>query len=191
MRRAALPLLLLVAPALGACNRTADTFQPRIVITRPEGGGVSPARNFVVKGYVLDDQGVDSLTVSGRNVPLTAGSRKIGYFEFKTQVTGSRGEYTLRARDEAGNESTLVLPVNVDGAGPIISVTRFERERNIVRVTGVATDDNRVAQILVDGNRLNITPGRRVDFYAETTGIYADLEVRDAAGNVTKFRAQR
>ena len=81
--------------------------------------------------------------------------------------------------------------VNVDGAGPIISVSRFERERNIVRVTGVATDDNRVAQILVDGNRLNITPGRRVDFYAETTGIYADLEVRDAAGNVTKLRAQR
>lgn len=191
MRRAALLPLLLAAPALGACDRSADTFQPRIVITSPDGGGVSQSRNFVVKGYVIDDQGVSELTVSGRALPLTAGSRKIAYFQFQTQVTGNRGEYTLRARDAAGNESTLRLPVSVDGTNPVLKVTRFERERNVVRVTGVATDENRVAQVIVDGNRLNVTPGRRVDFYAETTGVYADIEVRDAAGNVTKLRARQ
>lgn len=190
MCRAAL-LFLPLAALLGACNRTVDTFQPRIVITSPDGGGVSRASDFVVKGYVLDDQGVKELTVEGRRIPLQGGTPKLANFVFKTQIQGSRGEYTIRARDAAGNESTLRLPVSVDGTNPVVKVTRFERERNVIRVTGVATDDNRVAQVLVDGNRLNITPGPRVDFYAETTGVYADIEVRDAAGNVTKLRARR
>lgn len=190
MRRAA-PLLFPLAVLLGACNRTLDTFQPRIVITSPDGGGVSRAQDFVVKGYVLDDQGVKKLTVEGRPIPLQGGTAKLANFVFKTQIQGSRGEYTIRARDAAGNESVLRLPVSVDGTNPVIKVTRFERERNVIRVTGVATDDNRVAQVVVDGNRLNITPGPRVDFYAETTGVYADIEVRDAVGNVTKLRARQ
>lgn len=190
MRRAALALALL-APALGGCARTADTFKPRIVITSPDGGGSGQARGFTVKGYVLDDQGVARVTVDGRAIPVRAGSRKIAYFEFKTQLQGSRGEYTIGALDAAGNKSLLVLPVAVDSAPPTVNVTRFERVGNLVRVTGVAADNNRVAQILVDGNRLNITPGSRVDFYAETSGVYADLQVIDGAGNVTRLRAQR
>ena len=57
-------------------------------------------------------------------------------------------------------------------------------------MSGVASDNNRVSQILIDGNRLNISPGQKVEFYAETTGIYADLTVIDVAGNKTTKRAQ-
>lgn len=190
MRRAPLALLLL-APLLGGCTRTADTFKPRIVITSPDGGGVSRARSFTVKGYALDDQGVTQLTVNGRSIPIQAGSRKIAYFQFQTQLAGGRGEYTVAARDAAGNRGTLVLPIAVDGTPPTVKVTRFERERGVVRVTGVATDNTRVTEISVDGKRLNITPGAQVDFYAETSGVYADIAVTDGAGNVTKLRAQR
>lgn len=190
MRPAPLALLLL-ASLLGGCTRTADTFKPRIVITSPDGGGVSRARSFTVKGYALDDQGVAQLTVNGQTVPIQPGSRKIARFEFQTQITGGRSEYTLGARDAAGNKSTLVLPVAVDGTPPTVKVTRFERERNLVRVTGVATDNNRVVEVSVDGKRLNVAPGTQVDFYAETSGVYADITVTDGAGNVTKLRARR
>lgn len=190
MRRALLALLLL-APLLGGCARTADTFKPRIVVTSPDGGGVGRARDFTVKGYALDDQGVTRITVDGKAIPIQPGSRKIANFEFETQVQGTRGELTIGAFDAAGNKSLLVLPVTVDAAPPTVRVTRFERSDNVVRVTGIATDNNRVAQILVDGNRLNITSGSRVDFYAETSGVYADLQVIDGAGNVTRLRAQR
>lgn len=190
MRRAPLVLLLL-APLLGGCARTADTFKPRIVVTSPDGSGVGRARNFTVKGYVLDDHGVKRITVDGKAIPLQPGSRKIAHFAFEAQVTGTRGQYVIGAVDAAGNRSTLVLPVAVDGTPPAVKVTRFERDGNVVRVTGVASDNNRVAQVLVDGNRLNITPGTRVDFYAETTGVYADLQVVDGAGNVTRLRAER
>lgn len=194
MRRPFLALLLL-APLLGAllsgCARTADTFKPRIVVTSPDGGGVGRARSFTVKGYALDDQGVTRVTVDGKAIPIQPGSRKIANFTFQTQVQGTRGEVTIGALDAAGNKSVLVLPVTVDAAPPTIRVTRFERSGNVVRVTGVATDSNRVAQVLVDGNRLNITSGSRVDFYAETSGVYADLQAIDAAGNVARLRAQR
>lgn len=190
MRCAPLALLLL-APLLGSCTRTTDTFKPRIVITSPDGGDVGRVRSFTVKGYALDDQGVAQITVDGKAIPIQPGSRKIAYFQFPAQLAGARRQYTVRARDKAGNESTLVLPIAVDTTPPAVQVTRFKRAGNVVRVTGVATDNNRVAQVSVDGNRLNITPGTRVDFYAETTGNYADLQVTDGAGNVTKLRAGR
>ncbi|GAA5532849.1 hypothetical protein [Deinococcus aluminii] len=190
MRRAA-PALLLLVPLLGGCTRTTDTFKPRIVVTSPDGGGVSRARSFTVQGYALDDQGVTQITVDGQAIPIKPGSRKIANFAFQTQLKDTRSEYTITARDKAGNESTLVLPVAVDSVPPAIKVTRFERDGNVIRVTGVATDNSRVAQISVDGNRLNITPGTRVDFYAETSGSYADIQVTDGAGNVTKLRARQ
>jgi len=190
MRRAFLALLSL-APLLGGCARTADTFKPRIVVTSPDGGGVGRARDFTVKGYALDDQGVTRVTVDGKAIPLQPGSRKIANFEFETRVQGARSEITLAALDAAGNKSVLVLPVTVDAEPPTIQVTRFERSGNVIRVTGVASDDTRVAQILVDGNRLNITSGSRVDFYAETSGVYADLQAIDGAGNVARLRAER
>ncbi|EYB67949.1 hypothetical protein DEIPH_ctg031orf0098 [Deinococcus phoenicis] len=190
MRRAA-PVLLLLAPLLGGCARTTDTFRPRIVVTSPDGGGVSQSRSFTVQGYVLDDQGVTQVTVDGKAIPIKPGSYKIANFAFQAQIEGARGQYTIGARDKAGNKSTLVLPVAVDSTPPAVKVTRFERSGNVIRVTGVATDNSRVTQVIVDGNRLNITPGTRVDFYAETTGSYADLQVVDGAGNVTKLRARQ
>ena len=90
----------------------------------------------------------------------------------------------------AFNVSALSLPVRVDTVKPTIKVTKLERDGQTIRVSGVATDDQRVAQVIVDGIRLNITPGTRVEFYAETTGTYADIQVRDTAGNTVKMRAQ-
>ncbi|WP_019008275.1 hypothetical protein [Deinococcus aquatilis] len=176
--------------SLSSCARTVDTFKPRIVISSPDGGGVSRQRSFTVQGYALDDVGVTRLTVDGKAIAIPSSSRKIANFQFKTLVQGSKGQYTIKATDAAGNESTLVLPISVDAVNPVIKVTQVEKSGNIVRVSGVATDNTRVVQVIVDGNRLNITPGPSVQFYAETTGIYADVQAIDAAGNISKVRAR-
>lgn len=189
VRAALLPLL--TAPVLlVACAARSDTFKPRIVVTAPDGGGASTTRSFVVSGYVLDDTGVKSLEVQGVQVPLSAGTAKIQPFSFRTLIQGTSATYTIRATDTSGNVATLTLPVRVDTVKPSVKITRVERDGQTLRVSGVATDDQRVAQVIVDGNRLNITPGTRVEFYAETSGQYADIVVRDAAGNTVRTRAQ-
>lgn len=191
MRFPAIPCALLTATVLSGCARTADNFAPRIFVTSPAGGGVSQSRSPVVKGYVLDDTGVTRITVNGKNVPIKSGTKKIANFEFQAQVQGATANYSISAFDAAGHETKVDLPISVDATKPVLSVKEFTRfGRNGIRVTGVATDNIQVAQIIVDGNRLNITPGKRVEFFAETTGIYADIEVYDQAGNKTFVRAQ-
>lgn len=182
-------LPLLFVALLGSCARQTDTFKPRITITHGGGGGVSRQNTFTVEGYVLDDVGVTAITVDDRPLALEPGSRKLTHFRFQVQVEGDRGHYTIAARDAAGNRGALSLPVTVDAQGPVIKISRYERSGNLIRVSGVVTDNTRVAQVLVDGNRLNISPGPRVEFYAETSGAWADIEAVDVAGNVRKQRA--
>ena len=179
---------LALAVPLGGCARTSDDFKPRIVITQPEGGAVGTAAQFVVRGYVMDNNPVASIQVG--KTPLPVDGRRIVPFQFRAQVNTARAVYTTTAADGAGNTTKLELPVQVDAQRPALTITKFEREGKTLRVTGRASDNVRVSTVSVDDNRLNITPGRNVEFYAETTGIWADVAVQDAAGNVTKQRVQ-
>lgn len=187
----AAPSLATLALVLSSCSRTTDNFAPRIFITSPSETGVSQSRTPLVQGYVMDDTGVTRIMVDDKATPILPGSDKIARFKFQAQVKGESSKYTLKAYDAAGHESVLTVPVTVDNTKPQISVKTFERRGRSIRVTGIVTDDIQVAEVIVDGNRLNITPGKRVEFYAETTGIYADIEAYDAAGNKVNVRAQR
>lgn len=176
--------------SLSGCARQTDTFQPRIVVTSPEGGGVAKAENLFLKGYVMDDRGAIQLTINGEAVPLETGSEKIRYFSYEPKVKSKANQFVFKARDQAGNESTLSMSLDLDPTPPKVQITSFERFGKTIRVAGVATDNDRVAEVLVDGRRLNITAGQKVSFYAETQGIYADITVLDRAGNTAEKRAQ-
>ncbi|AWN23955.1 hypothetical protein DKM44_12550 [Deinococcus irradiatisoli] len=181
---------LLILPALlCGCSREYDQFKPHIIITSPEGGAVSANKSFTLKGYVLDDRSVALLRVQGEKVPIKAGS-KIAPFTYQTSVKGNATTYSLVALDSAGNKTTLNLPLTVDTTPPTIRVTKFERDGNTIRVSGVVTDNTSVAQVSVDGSTLNIIPGLSSEFYAETSGVYADIQAKDGAGNVAKVRAR-
>jgi hypothetical protein len=181
--------LLLPALLLAGCAREVDQFKPHIIITSPAGGAVSADKKFTLEGYVLDDRAVAQLTVQGQRVPIKAG-RKIAPFSVQTSIQGSATTYNLIALDTSGNKTTLDLPLRIDNTPPIISVTKLEREGKTVRVSGVVTDNSSVIQVSVDGSVLNIVPGSSTEFYAETTGQYADIQAKDGAGNVSKLRAQ-
>lgn len=183
-----LSALLLLLPS---CERNIDHFPPRIVITHPEGRGASQTRSLIVKGYVLDDVGISKITVDGQPVQIKPGSRKIARFEFQATIEGQKDEFKIRAVDQSGHESTLPLPVSIDKIKPKLSLKSFERVGNTVRVSGVATDNLMVSQILIDGGRLNIKPGKRVEFFAETKGVYADVKVLDSALNAVMIRAKK
>ncbi len=188
MRRSHL-LLAALPPLLIGCARELDQFKPHIIITSPESGAVSAGKSFVLKGYVLDDRAVAMLRVQGQPVPIKAGS-KIAPFTYQTSIGGKAATYSIVALDTSGNKATLNLPLKVDNTPPTIRVTKFERDGNTIRVSGVATDNSSVAQVSVDGSVINIMPGTTTEFYAETSGEYADIQVKDGAGNLTKLRAR-
>jgi hypothetical protein len=175
---------------LCGCGARQDTFKPHIVITVPDGGGASTSRNFLISGYVLTDRGVKSVSVQGVDLPVMKNAIKIQAFMFRTAISGKAAIYTIRAVDVSGNVSTLLLPVRVDTVKPSFQSVKVEHSGTKLRVTGVASDDQRVSQVLANGNRLAITPGLQVEFFVEAPGPWIDLKVIDAAGNSTQFRAQ-
>lgn len=184
--------LLLLPLLLVSCTRQNDTFKPRIVVTSDASIGRNAKKDFELKGYVFDDKGVSEIKVNGQTIQLQAGNNKIAPFVYQAQLKGDKADnvFELSARDISGNESHLKLSVPVDEGRPNIRITRFEKDGNTIRISGVATDNNQVQEIKVDGTRISITPSNRVEFYAETTGVYADIEATDGAGNVTQYRAR-
>ena len=180
---AALPLLLI------GCARELDQFKPHIIITSPEGGAVSAGKSFVLRGYVLDDRAVAMLRVQGQPVPIKAGS-KIAPFTYQTSIGGKAATYSIVALDSSGNKTTLNLPLKVDNTPPTIRVTKFERDGNNHPGQRRRDRQSSVAQVSVDGSVINTMPGTSTEFYAETSGEYADIQAKDSAGNVTKLRAR-
>lgn len=181
---------LAVCVFLCGCEGKPDTFKPRIVITVPDGGGANVTRNFLISGYVLADRGVKSISAQGVDLAVQRNGIKIQAFTFRTAISGTAADYTIRAVDISGNISTRVLPVRVDTVKPSFRSVRVEHAGTTLRVTGIVSDDQRVSQVLANGNRLNITPGLQVEFFVEAPGPWIDLQVIDAAGNTAHFRAQ-
>ena len=91
-------------PCWAGCAREVDQFKPHIVITSPEGGAVSANKQFVLKGYVIDDRAVALLRVQGQKVPIDAG-RKITPFTYKTQLSGNTVTLAIAALDSSGNKT--------------------------------------------------------------------------------------
>lgn len=175
---------------LSACSRGEDRFSPRIVITSSSSNGVTATREFLVQGYVIDDQAVTGLTANGKALPVGDGTRKIVNFEFKSQLDkgSKKGIFIIRANDASNHVSSVEKTVILDRTNPTIKIKSFRRNGKLITLSGIATDNHSILQVLVDGNRLNISPDRSVEFYAETTGTYADLVVMDSVGNQVSKR---
>lgn len=189
MRRA-LQASLLPLGLLGGCARQDDAFRPHVIITEPEAGSVSRQNSSVVRGYAIDDQAIVSVRVNGTALKLPSGSHKIVPFAFKTSATSTRADYTIEAADNMGHSAKVTLPLRYDPNPPKIEIGKLERDGGTLRITGVASDDVKVASVTVAGSKLSVSPGRRVPFYAEASGSSVDVVVLDAAGNRTVKRVR-
>lgn len=174
---------------LCACSRAADHFSPRISITSPV-NGIVKSYPVVIAGYVMDDVGITKMTINDQPLPQSGGTEKIARFQYKTDKRDVT-KYTIKAYDPSGHVSTSVIQLKLDQKKPSFSIKNFERRGRTIRIIGVATDDTEVTSLTIDGRPVVISPARRVEFQAETTGVYADLAVYDAAGNKATLRLQR
>ncbi len=179
--------LLLVVGLLG-CNRSTDTFDPKIVILQPAGAVVTREQEQLVKGYVWDDQGVAKLMAEDKKDVLdpSAKGKKIARFSFTAKIGGEKGTLELRATDINGRSSIKTLKLSVDKTAPKIKVTSMEALPDGVAVTGEVSDNVAVAELFIEGKTFNVSPADTVPFYTVVPYTRSiKIEAKDRVGNDT------
>ncbi|MFN8509648.1 MAG: hypothetical protein U0Z75_03655 [Deinococcaceae bacterium] len=184
-------ICMALALGLVACKRENDGFSPKIVVTEPEADQISADHTKRVRGYVVDDHGIERIDVNGfplfvASQGMSQGAPKIQAFDFQSDVRAGKAAYVIRATDTDGLKSTRVLPIQVDAQKPKLSITQAERRAGVTRIVGVATDNVKVKEVRIDGSPLEIQPSARVEFYFESSQSQASIVVEDAVGNRTQ-----
>lgn len=185
-----LPLGLMLL--LAGCLSRPDSLAPVVTITSPPAGTVQRAEGLTVRGYALDDDGIQSLRVRGSEFldsPIYASERgnKLIEFSFTVQeVSGGQQEYRIEVTDGSGRTSTLDYLIQIDEEPPVITIESVEPvPGNQLRVSGVVSDNNAVARILVNDEELVFAPTEQRRFTMTTlqTGGAVRVVAYDQAGN--------
>jgi hypothetical protein len=176
-----------------SCSRQTDSFPPQIVITSPASDTVTPRSNLVIKGYAWDDKGIFKLVLNGQTDLLAKGAlaaqrgRKIVQFSIPADsLPGGQVSYSLRAVDGGRRSATREIRVTVDNVAPKLQIVNVDSQADTIAVSGVATDNQRVARVAVNGEPLNVSPGGRVEFYTvvpRTRQRTINFTVKDTVGN--------
>jgi hypothetical protein len=188
-------LLFSSSLTLLSCARVTDSFAPQIVITKPASDTVTPRSNLTIEGYVWDDKGVMKLVLNGETDLLAKGplaaqrGRKIVKFSFPADsLGGDKVRYELRAVDTGKRSSSREIRVTVDTKAPTLEIGNVDSQLENVAVSGVARDNQKVSQIAVNGEPLNVSPGAEVPFYTvvpRSRRRTIEFTVKDGVGNTS------
>lgn len=184
--------LILLLPG---CVSRGDTLAPLIVISYPKAGAVRTAEGLVVRGFVMDNRGITALRVNGTDLlasPLYQAERGKQLIEFEF-LAPSRGQGTrvfiIEAQDTHGYVSTLRYELLIDTTPPEVALKPLERlAGNRVRASGTARDNDKVAQIIVNGAPITFAPMRERSFSLDVAGPNVQVVVIDRAGNRIEVR---
>jgi hypothetical protein len=180
---------------LAACARDTDSFSPQIVITSPSSGAVTPSPNLEVKGYVIDDTGVQKLVLNGSQdlmakPPLNAfvGRKLIKFSIPLRDIEAGSNTFELRALDVNGREGKRELELRVDTQKPKVEIDTLSGQESTVTISGRATDNIKVSRITVNGIVLNYPPASSLPFYTTVARTrYVRVVVEDSVGNKTEL----
>lgn len=191
--RRRIPLVIFLGAALSGCAGRGDALAPVVTITEPRSGTVRPGGDLQVVGYAMDDTGVRSLRVDGTEIldaPGYEGERdkKLVNFGFRPrQVREGLWRSEIVVTDGSGQRTALTFPLEIDGTPPTVTLTGVEQlGEGRTRVSGVATDNDLVSEVVASGTPLSFTPAAQYAFTFETDADIV-VTVRDEAGNETVF----
>jgi hypothetical protein len=180
--------------SLAACARDTDSFSPQIVITSPSSGAVTPSANLEIKGYVVDDSGVQKLVLNGAQdlmtkPPLNAyvGRKMIRFSIPLRDIDAGSSTFELRALDINGREGKRELELRVDTQKPTLIIDALSGQENTVTIAGRASDNIKVLRVSVNNSELNISPASSVPIYASVPRTrFVRIVIEDGVGNKTE-----
>jgi hypothetical protein len=180
--------------SLASCARDTDSFSPQIVITSPSSGAITPKPNLEIKGYVIDDSGVQKLVLNGQQdlmtkPPLNAfvGRKMVKFSIPLRDIEVGSNTFELRALDINGREGKRELELRVDTKKPTVEIDTLTGQENTVTIAGRASDNIKVLKVTVNGVELNVSPAPSTPFYGVLPRTrYVRLVVEDSVGNKTE-----
>jgi len=164
--------------------KESDTTPPTITVSFPKNNAVLNTKTFNITGRT--ESGA-SLTINGVSVPLQTD----GSFVYPVTISGATN-FTLIAKDAAGNTSTFVLSVSLDTTPSTLTVSEpkalAEVHSQFVTVKGQTERD---ATVKINGANVQVN---------STTGVFEYslklvnpglniivVKATDAAGNVSEL----
>lgn len=169
-----------------------DSLAPIITIYDPPSGTTRTTNDLTIKGYALDDKGIEAIRVNGSDLladPLYQGERGKKLIEFRFRMPELReGEMTstIVAEDTKGRVTTLNYQLQIDTTPPVLQLNEVTQvNSSTVRVRGVATDNDQVSSIMIGGEALLFAPTAEHSFNLDVPSSEGlSITVSDRAGNV-------
>ena len=191
----------LLALILTGCITRSDAMAPRITIVEPASGTTRSAEKLVVRGYAMDDSGINSIRVGVNNSEtdlLTSEQlksekgKKLINFAFSVNQVGDKFAANIVVDDTTGRSTMLPYELIIDTIKPTIEITSVtDLGNNRLRVVGVARDNDKVKSIMIAGQPLTFVPQteQRFDQDIDVVEIMT-IEVIDNAGNTESVPIQ-
>ena len=183
---------------LTSCFARPDALAPIITIYAPANGAVQRSGDTVVRGYAMDDEGVESVLVNGaemlsENAFGADKGKRLVEFAFKPTEQGE-GTFSANiiARDRSGRETTLAYQLSIDQTPPTVELAApTDIGGGRLRVSGVASDNDEVKSITIGGEAVQFIPAAEYTFSVDVTaGEGLSVEVSDQAGNTVSQPVQ-
>lgn len=122
---------------------SADTTPPLITLIKPtvrqgDRGStiVTKGRNIHVRGYALDDSGIKSVRVHGRETFLQTNSTTESSFDSRITLAKNQNEFWVEAIDKVGNKSKVKFVINIDTT-PIEPIAETSESNTHLLVIGI------------------------------------------------------
>jgi hypothetical protein len=174
---------------------------PRITIVEPTSGTTQSADRLVVRGYAMDDSGINAIRISVNNAEsdlLAADQyknekgKKLINFAFSVNQVGDQFAANIMVDDSTGRSTTLPYTITIDNTRPTIEITSVEDLGDgRLRVVGVARDNDKVKSISMAGQTLSFIPQAEYRFDRDIDIVETmTIDVSDNAGNTESIPIQ-
>jgi hypothetical protein len=190
VQRFALVVLSLV---LSGCLSRKDALAPIITIYDPPNGASRSTENLIVRGYVMDDQGISSILINTSELldsPIYQAEKGKKLIQFSFRIPSDRTDFvsTLVVRDMSGRETLQNYQLRIDNLPPTLELNpTISLSGNRLRISGTARDDDAVKSIVVGGYSVPFIPSLESEQSFSVDIDIADnmtIEISDRAGNL-------
>jgi len=169
-------------------KKSLDRSPPEISITSPPPSLlVTNESQLSLAGFARDDNYVATIKVNGTPLFIELSEKELP-FSHHVSLSPGANRITIQAVDINGRDSTVERTVNLDLAGPLVSIAEIvPTPDGSLTVTGAVEDESAVVSLQINGLKYPVPAGAKEVLFREfllTSRFH--FAAKDAAGNLSE-----